>query len=294
MTYSRFHACFFKALLILAFGFSGTIAAQDQTMPLDTHSWSSDKIADGVYLESYHGSDLFSSTQSINVLRTYMTHANMNLKFTWSDSALVKTSVFAEKNGALAAVNGSFFDMQSGGSVVYFRVDDETLAKGAVDRRLYSENGGVGIHDDGSVYIKARPKDGWLSADDSTLLSSGPLLILDGKIRGFNTDPFNQNRHPRTAVGITDDNQLMLITVDGRSSEAHGMSIPELAEFMESLGAVSALNLDGGGSTAMWVQGRGLVSYPSDNRRFDHEGERGVANALLLVPANRDFGVFDD
>jgi exopolysaccharide biosynthesis protein len=156
-----------------------------------------------------------------------------------------------------------------------------------VNRRLYSENGGVGIDGNGSAYIVERPEEGWLAADNQTLLSSGPLLILNGEIRSFNNDPFNQNRHPRTAVGVTVNNHLLLVTVDGRSSEAHGMSIPELAELMMSLGARSALNLDGGGSTAMWLQEHGVVSYPSDNRQFDHYGERGVANALLLIPVNR-------
>ena len=68
------------------------------------------------------------------------------------------------------------------------------------------------------------------------------------------------------------------------------MSTPELRELMEDFGAVSALNLDGGGSTAMWIDGfgeNGIVNYPSDNRKFDHAGERGVANALILIPADR-------
>jgi exopolysaccharide biosynthesis protein len=65
------------------------------------------------------------------------------------------------------------------------------------------------------------------------------------------------------------------------------MSTSELREFMESVGAVSALNLDGGGSVTMWIAGfgeNGIVNLPSDNRQFDRYGERGVANVLLLVP----------
>ncbi|WP_069130615.1 phosphodiester glycosidase family protein [Rhodohalobacter halophilus] len=261
--------------------------AQDRhPLPADTRSWSTEVISDGIYWETYHGDDLFGSTQSINVIRVDMNAAGVVPEFVWSDSILIKTSEFAETNGAVAAINGSFFDVQRGGSVVFFRVDGEILAQGAVNRRLYSENGGIGIDSNGSAYIVERPDGSWLATDAQTLLSSGPLLILDGETRSFNNDPFNQNRHPRTAVGITENDHLLLVTVDGRSGEAHGMSIPELAELMASLGAHSALNLDGGGSTTMWLQDYGVVSFPSDNGQFDHSGERGVANALLLIPVN--------
>lgn len=60
---------------------------------------------------------------------------------------------------------------------------------------------------------------------------------------------FTQNRHPRTGIGLTDDNRLLAVVVDGRFSEAHGMSTPELAELMAVLGCTSAMNLDGGGSS---------------------------------------------
>ncbi len=276
----------FFLLLVTTFALQDMVHAQQLPLPVEAASWNSETIAEGVILEQYHGADYFESKQSINVIRIDMNRAEAALRFAWSDSVLVKTSHFAEKNEALAAINGSFFDVERGGSVVFFRVDGETIAQGAVNRRLYSENGGIGISDDGSAYIIARPDEGWLSLDNPSILGSGPLLLLNEDVQTFNNDPFNQNRHPRTAVGITGTGELLLITVDGRSSEAYGMSIPELTELMESLGAISALNLDGGGSTAMWVQEKGVVSFPSDNRQFDNEGERGVANVLLLIPVN--------
>jgi exopolysaccharide biosynthesis protein len=80
-------------------------------------------------------------------------------------------------------------------------------------------------------------------------------------------------------------NSLLLLTVDGRSAESHGMSLPELTDFLLELGCRNAVNLDGGGSTTMWLAGRlfnGVVNMPSDNKRFDHEGERSVANAVVI------------
>jgi len=88
---------------------------------------------------------------------------------------------------------------------------------------------------------------------------------------------FAAARHPRTAIGF-DDARTWIVAVDGRrEGYSAGMTLPELAELFEALGVTEALNLDGGGSTAMLVQGE-VVNRPSDLT-----GERAVANALLLV-----------
>ena len=59
----------------------------------------------------------------------------------------------------------------------------------------------------------------------------------------------------------------------------------ELAQLLWALDCVDALNLDGGGSTTMWLESGGVVNFPCDNRRFDHAGERTVANAVLVFGA---------
>lgn len=89
---------------------------------------------------------------------------------------------------------------------------------------------------------------------------------------------FAGSRHPRTAVGWDPTTRrLWLVVVDGRQGGySLGMTLPELAELLESLGVREAINLDGGGSTVMVVRGR-RVSRPSDDA-----GERPVVNALLL------------
>lgn len=82
------------------------------------------------------------------------------------------------------------------------------------------------------------------------------------------------NRNPRTAVGLSQDGKtLIMVAVEGRSSASKGATLPELADIMVSLGADRAMNMDGGGSTAMYVQGNALVR-PSDG------SERVVANHL--------------
>lgn len=271
--------------LIIPILFIGVDAvAQDTNL---WNNWTTEEIADGVNWKSYHGENYFDSKQSINIIEVDMQSENLELSFAYHDSLLIKTSDFGAENGAVAAINGTFFDMNGGGSVVFFKLDGEVITPGAVSRRLYSESGGVGIDEDGAVSIIQRPEDGWLSYDGvPSILGSGPLLILSGEFRNQNSDAFNQNRHPRTAVGITKEQKLLLVTIDGRSSSAYGMSTPELAEFLAEKGAEYALNLDGGGSTTMWIAGGGVVNYPSGNGQYDHSGERPVANVLLLKHKN--------
>ena len=77
-----------------------------------------------------------------------------------------------------------------------------------------------------------------------------------------------------------------MITIDGRHRKAKGMSLIEVQDFLISLGCSDAINLDGGGSTTMWIKSdknNAVVNCPSDNGKFDAEGERKVANAILLV-----------
>ena len=93
---------------------------------------------------------------------------------------------------------------------------------------------------------------------------------------------FGNQRHPRTALGWTADGRLLLVVVDGRQAPySDGMSLDELTWLFQRLGATDALNLDGGGSTAMVIEGQ-LVNRPSDP-----QGERAVGNALALVRCGR-------
>jgi exopolysaccharide biosynthesis protein len=112
-------------------------------------------------------------------------------------------------------------------------------------------------------------------------VAGGPRLLTDGRVtialteEGFDA-AFSTTRHPRTAVGVTDDGKILLVTVDGRQKAlSRGVSLPELAALLLRLGAREAVNLDGGGSTAMVVRDS-VVDSPSEGK------ERPVADALLV------------
>jgi len=112
-------------------------------------------------------------------------------------------------------------------------------------------------------------------------LGAGPMLVKNGsvylttKIEEFGTDVAG-GRAPRTALGVTKDGVILLVVVDGRQQSSTGMTLLELALLLQELGAVQAVNLDGGGSSEMVINDK-IINKPSDGR------ERGLGDALLVV-----------
>ena len=97
------------------------------------------------------------------------------------------------------------------------------------------------------------------------IISGGPYLVKNGEIYVDVTEQKLNSitgRNPRTAIGITEDKNLVLITVDGREESSVGMTLTELANFMKEIGCIEAMNLDGGGSSVMYVAGN-IVNNPS-------------------------------
>ena len=89
---------------------------------------------------------------------------------------------------------------------------------------------------------------------------------------------------PRTAIGVSQDGKTVyLMVVDGRNFYySNGADLYDLMNLMSACGAGDALNLDGGGSSTLWTAREGVLNHPYDNRRFDHEGERGVPNCIVV------------
>lgn len=111
-------------------------------------------------------------------------------------------------------------------------------------------------------------------------LGGNPRLVVDGAVSAPEVDGTGAffGRHGRTAVGVTADGRLLLVVVDGRQpGYSRGMTLRELAELLQRLGAQQAMNLDGGGSSEMVVNGL-TASRPSDGQG------RGIANALVVLP----------
>lgn len=111
-------------------------------------------------------------------------------------------------------------------------------------------------------------------------VGGGPWLLKNGEVYiDAEEESIKPNvvtpKHPRSAAGVTQDGNLILVTVDGRQAISGGMTLKETAQLLKCLGAVNAMNLDGGGSTV--IASRGIIlNSPSDGN------ERPVANALLI------------
>ncbi len=120
----------------------------------------------------------------------------------------------------------------------------------------------------------------WTRAED--IVGGGPRIVSGGREditleREKILPTFSTERHPRTAIGTLADGRILIATVDGRRPPLSvGMTLSELARLMIEFGATDAINLDGGGSTTMVVEGK-VVNTPSDAA-----GERPVSDAIVV------------
>lgn len=186
-------------------------------------------------------------------------------------------SEFARDQGAVVAINGDYFDpalnpigLAMGDGEVWARADERLRRQEVVGV------GGLRVE----IFPRAEPlrePEAWMTG----AISGWPMVVEDcapvAKLPGSNH--FTNAPHPRTAIGLSRDRQhLLLIVADGRREDVPGPTLPELAALLVEVGACTALNLDGGGSSAMWVADR-IVNRPSDLV------ERPVANHLAVVPA---------
>ena len=119
------------------------------------------------------------------------------------------------------------------------------------------------------------------STEVDAAIAGSHRILTDGEVPAMEGD-LATGVHPRTAVGMSrDGTELFVLTIDGRSGASRGMTLPELGEFLQDLGAHNAVNLDGGGSTTMVARPAGaqeptVQNTPSDGR------ERPVPNALVF------------
>jgi len=271
---------------------SGNLYAQDlDSIAFTKAKWHKKSVAKKTKVHTYQfrDSSLFKANQYICFVEVKNHKRAPGFFIGFEKKQLIKTSDFARKHNAIAALNGTFFDIKNGGSVDFVKVNDTIINENVRDKnniRALHQKAGVVIND---YKLTIKKWDG--SADwenkltDKNVMLSGPLLLLNNENEQLDAISFNSLRHPRTAIGIKPDGSVLLLTVDGRQENSAGMSLIELTKIMKWLGCTSAINLDGGGSTTLWVQGfreNGVVNHPSDNKKWDHEGERKVANVIFI------------
>jgi len=250
--------------------------------------WRIDSL-EGFTLKRYHfgEGELFCSAQHLFVIEV-PAHSPRRLAFAY-DSVLTPVDTLARRREAFAAINGSFFDMDKGNPVCYLRIDGQLLGENtpqkndSVNRKYYQY-----------ATLTLGPTRLWVPDSNRTwenilshgdIMTAGPMLLRKGRYVPQRDDrTFVTKRHNRTALGLRPDGTTVLLVADGRfKDKAEGLTLPELERVMRWLGCTEAINLDGGGSSTMYIKDKGVVNYPSDNNRHDHEGQRPVSNAILLL-----------
>lgn len=282
-----------KRILFLSFfaSFSVAYAQNSDSATVVNAKWQKQKIAAKTKFITHHFNEknLFAANQHVAYIEVNR-KGNAPLFALGADEKILKTTEsFGKELNSIAAINGTFFDIKNGGSVDYIKVNGNVINENKLDKtnnRARHQQAAVVI-DNGKLAIKKwdGSKNWEQSLTEKDVMNSGPLLIYNQQIEELDTTAFTKLRHPRSAVGVKADGKIILLTVDGRQENAAGMSLPELTKLMKWLGCVSAINLDGGGSTTLWVSSapeNGVVNYPSDNKKWDHQGTRKVANVILL------------
>ena len=244
--------------------------------------WKIENFQKGIVYKYASIPQLYQGPQSISLIEIDPV-AGLKVGVAVSDK-MKETSKIASEYNAIAAINGSYFDMKRGNSVCFLKADRQII-----DTTMQSEfklrvTGAINVRK-GKIKLIPWSKqiEKEYEGETGMVLASGPLMLKDGQICDWNSCG---TKHPRSAVATTKEGKILLITVDGRFPEqAEGVNIPELAHLIRILGGEDALNLDGGGSTTLWLSGAsddGVVNYPCDNGRFDHAGERKVPNILYI------------
>ena len=187
-----------------------------------------------------------------------------------------KTSEIAEEVNAILAINGDYYGAQEKGYVL----------KNGTLYRSEAEEGqeDLVIYEDGSFEIISEEEitgEELVEQGAQEVLSFGPGLIENGTIAVTEEDEVGKAMasNPRTAIGIIDKLHYVFVVSDGRTEESEGLSLLELAEFMDGLGVETAYNLDGGGSSTMYFNGE-LINNPTTNGRSVKE--RSVSDIVYI------------
>ena len=274
------------------------------------------KVDKGLNYYFYQSVDEISGApQTVYVTEIDLDCGRYNVVFHYGGDS---TSSAAIKHNAVAAINGTYEP-----DACYIRtngVNHHEVKIPSGHLRFWKHNGAI-VGDGGNkvaIVNGARGEEAtdqggekaralYKSLSEPNVFSSAPMLIDDYDLVGaryvpveligsdfkqFQYEDYRRHqgvRHPRVAVALTEDNDLLLIVVDGRNPKAAGMSARELTLFIHKhFNPRWALNMDGGGSSTMYIKGLGdpvtnVLNYPTDNKKVDHYGQRRICSHILVT-----------
>ena len=285
--------------------------------PAKEGEWTVTEVGPGLTYRTFSGLDkVTGSAQQVFVADWDMSVPGYALKFDVGPDGQRVTSDVMKEKGAVVAMNACYEP-----SSIVLKVDGKYYS--SMPNNTIMSTGVPNWKNEGAVYIDGEGRiriafDGkgltvgeqrafYTTVSDPNVFTSAPMLIenhvpVGASFAGFYSEEALKKfryedaarhqgvRHPRTAIAVTDDGHLLMVVVDGRRPGlSEGMSARELTEFLqENFHPKDALNMDGGGSSTLCIQGQGdpdthVVNYPTDNKVYDHSGERFLTSFFYLV-----------
>lgn len=261
---------------------------REDVVAINTAMWETKKISENIEVRQMRWPLLYGCAQTVTVAEI-TPKRGLVFDIAVADGGAT-VGEMARRTKALAAINGSYFDIHKRSAITYLRqgrtiIDTTTTAELAL-----RVTGAIRTHGrklriipwNKEIERRYHCRHGSTLASGHLLLYRGQSILLRSSSMGFVV-----KKHPRSAIALTSRGTVLFVTVDGRHpGYAGGMNLIELRHFLQQLGCTDAINLDGGGSTTLWAKGfstNGVANYPCDNRKFDHDGERKVANAVVVM-----------
>ncbi len=193
---------------------------------------------------------------------------------TYGKNVTAKTSSIASAHNAILAINGDYYGAQERGYVI---------RNGVVYRSTKGTNDVLCIYADGTLKVVNPDEyttEELVSQGVWQAFSFGPELVEDGQITVTQNQEVGKAMasNPRTAIGMIAPNHYVFVVSDGRTNESEGLSLYQLAQFMQKLGVTTAYNLDGGGSSTMYFNGE-VINNPTTTGNIK---ERGVSDIVYI------------
>lgn len=187
-----------------------------------------------------------------------------------------KTSEMAQSHNAILAINGDYYGSRDKGYVL--RNGQLYRDKSGSDREdlIIWPDGSFGI-----AYERTTTADSLLEEGAWQVFSFGPALVKNGHISVDEDTEVGQATYsnPRTAIAMVDELHYLMVVSDGRTDRSDGLTLYQLAEFLQSKGATLAYNLDGGGSSTMYFNGR-VVNEPVNHGST--VSERSISDIVYI------------
>ncbi len=186
------------------------------------------------------------------------------------------TSDIASDNNAVLAINGDYYGAQRSGYVLRNGTLYRDTVKEEQEDLVIGTDGSFQIISESDISASELLEDG-----AAQILSFGPGLVEDGEIAVTENEEVGKAKasNPRTAVGIIDDLHYVFVVSDGRTDESTGLTLYQLAEYMQGLGVETAYNLDGGGSSTMYFNGNVMNNPTTGGNRVS---ERKVSDIVYI------------